>query len=161
MKYKNLFALGLISISFAFAGTKKVVLKFTSSGVRFENIGNYTLIKYPHGFPAGNPGEPLLPALNIKVLLPASAQNLKARITYESASLLKKQIVVYPVQPAVPLIKKDIQFSLLLRKSILQAICTLNHRFSLKAQVISEGIKLQLLSLRLLNIYLERRNFIL
>ena len=95
-----------------FAGEVTLSFPFAEKDVSFASAGGYDRIFLEGGaLPHDTPGMPWLPAKFVSVLIPAGAE-VESLDVAASEVVLKENVLVYPVQPALPRSKPRVPFVL-------------------------------------------------
>jgi len=103
MKKVLLVCFCLLLVTQLFGGVVERVISLPESELFFGKEFGYDVVFLPRAFSVGEIGSPFLPAVNIKILIPANATGSKVEILYCEKTQIKGKFNVLPEQPPVML----------------------------------------------------------
>lgn len=110
MKKLTFFFLFLVYFSFPFnifSFELSHTLNFDSESLTFEKLKGYDLVKLKDAHLMYNTGEPALPVKNIYLFVPENAEVIGLEIKNVVKEKLPEKYLIFPAQPAQPLIKSQ------------------------------------------------------
>lgn len=118
------------------AGELQYVLEFSSSELRIEVVGEYTLISFSDACYDAEPGHPLVPFMARRYLLPRGMRVSRVRLEATSIRTLSVAKPLYPAQPARPLSSQKVEFV----EPLAEVYSSTVPLFDFQAELLSEGL---------------------
>jgi len=118
------------------AGELQYVLELSSSELRIETVGEYTLISFADACYDAQPGHPLVPFMARRYLLPRGLRVSRVRLEVLSIRTLSVAKPLYPAQPARPLSWEEIEFV----EPLAEVYSWTVPLFDFQAELLSEGL---------------------